>query len=165
MLKKELNNLCRGCNGEFCCHGKAYMTTGEMKIIKKRTNLPFEKFVSIESINGEDYLMIKRKGNFCIFFDRNSQKCRIYPYRPIDCQLFPFTLEVINKKINVTFNKRCIKDKKIIDKKIVEGVIELIKKFPKKEMIKYALYNIHDQKNEEAQLKGISLEKRHQVNS
>ena len=152
MLKRFLNKACKNCDGRFCCHGKAYMTKAELKKIGGVTELPLSSFLEIEIIGDETYYMIKRKSNFCFFFDTKKSKCKIYKHRPLDCRLFPFTLEMKKNKPILTVNKNCILNVGSIDREITREIKVLIKNIPQKEMIKYAKYNLHNQMKKEIEL-------------
>jgi len=54
------------------------------------------------------------KDNFiCTFLDAKENKCEIYAFRPFECQLYPFLLNLRNKKVFLTVDLHCpyIKEK------------------------------------------------------
>jgi Fe-S-cluster containining protein len=53
------------------------------------------------------------KGFICTFFNTQENKCKIYAYRPFECQLYPFLINLRGKKVLLTVDLNCpyIKDK------------------------------------------------------
>lgn len=53
------------------------------------------------------------KGFICAFFEAQGNKCKIYAYRPFECQLYPFLINLRGGKILLTVDLNCpyIKDK------------------------------------------------------
>jgi hypothetical protein len=75
-------------------------------------------------------------------------------YRPVDCQLFPYTFELKKDTIFLTLNKNCIAKP---SKKIAKKLILVAKKsFSIKELIKYAEYNLHTQIKKEIIINKLS---------
>jgi len=46
-------------------------------------------------------------GYICAFFDKEANKCKIYPIRPFECQLYPFLINLRGKKIILTLDLNC----------------------------------------------------------
>ncbi|MCM8779553.1 MAG: YkgJ family cysteine cluster protein [Candidatus Omnitrophica bacterium] len=44
---------------------------------------------------------------FCPFFDSIKNRCRIYRFRPFDCQLYPFLLQRKKNKIYLALDLHC----------------------------------------------------------
>ena len=48
------------------------------------------------------------EGNFiCSFFAPQSKLCKIYPYRPFECRLYPFLINRRGQKIYLAIDQRC----------------------------------------------------------
>lgn len=54
-----------------------------------------------------------KEGFICPFLNIEDNKCKIYPTRPFECQLYPFLLSMRNKKALLTVDLNCpyIQDK------------------------------------------------------
>ena len=52
-------------------------------------------------------------GFICAFFDFKENKCKIYAFRPLECQLYPFLINFRDKKILLTVDLNChyVKDR------------------------------------------------------
>jgi Fe-S-cluster containining protein len=55
------------------------------------------------------------EGFICAFFDIAMNKCKIYDFRPFECQLYPFLINLRDKKIILTVDLNCPYIKKKID--------------------------------------------------
>lgn len=53
------------------------------------------------------------EGFLCPFLSPNDNRCQIYQMRPFECQLYPFLLNLRNKKVYLTVDLNCpyVKDK------------------------------------------------------
>lgn len=49
----------------------------------------------------------EKKNFLCLFFDPVSNKCRIYPFRPFECQLYPFLINRKEKEIFLSVDLNC----------------------------------------------------------
>lgn len=49
----------------------------------------------------------KGEGFICAFFNPEENKCKIYGFRPLECQLYPFLLNLRGKKITLTLDLNC----------------------------------------------------------
>lgn len=52
------------------------------------------------------------EGFLCALLEPKENKCRIYPFRPFECQIYPFLIALRDKKIILTLDLNCpyIKD-------------------------------------------------------
>ena len=48
-----------------------------------------------------------QEGFVCAFFNTPENKCRIYNFRPFECQLYPFLLNLRQKKVILTVDLNC----------------------------------------------------------
>ena len=49
----------------------------------------------------------KGEGFICALFDLGENKCKIYNLRPFECQLYPFLLNLREKKVVLTVDLNC----------------------------------------------------------
>ena len=102
VMKKEgfdyafTSDACATCQGR-CCTGESgyiYVSKSEIENISSLLNLDVKEFVdkylfkkmykySIKEIQYDDSFE-------CIFYDRESNGCKIYDARPTQCKTFPF---------------------------------------------------------------------------
>ena len=47
------------------------------------------------------------EGFICAFFDIKDNKCKIYDWRPFECQLYPFLINLRDRKIILTVDLNC----------------------------------------------------------
>lgn len=47
------------------------------------------------------------EGFICAFFDAQNNKCKIYDFRPFECQLYPFLINLRGKKVILTVDLNC----------------------------------------------------------
>jgi Fe-S-cluster containining protein len=51
---------------------------------------------------------IQKQNNFaCSFFDSANNKCKVYSYRPLECQLYPFLLNRRKNQVFLAVDLRC----------------------------------------------------------
>lgn len=48
-----------------------------------------------------------KEGFICPFLSPEDNKCRIYEFRPFECQLYPFLINMRNKKVVLTVDLNC----------------------------------------------------------
>ncbi|MCM8796349.1 MAG: YkgJ family cysteine cluster protein [Candidatus Omnitrophica bacterium] len=49
----------------------------------------------------------QQEGFICAFFDIETNKCKIYDFRPFECQLYPFLINLRNNKVLLTVDLNC----------------------------------------------------------
>lgn len=47
------------------------------------------------------------EGFICAFLDAKENKCKVYPSRPFECQLYPFLITLRDKKVLLTVDLNC----------------------------------------------------------
>lgn len=47
------------------------------------------------------------EGFICAFFNAGENKCKIYDFRPFECQLYPFLINLRAKKVILTVDLNC----------------------------------------------------------
>ena len=102
IIKKESypyafdSSACNTCEGR-CCTGESgyiYVTKDEIKAIAEVLNLDINELrVKYLFKKGYKYSIQELKYNDsyeCVFYDRESNGCKIYDARPSQCKTFPF---------------------------------------------------------------------------
>lgn len=92
-------NACSDCGGK-CCYGESgyiFVNFEDFERISKYLNMSFHDFVLtyVRKVKYKFSLIEKKcidssKGMACIFFDEDTNKCKIYEVRPSQCRTFPF---------------------------------------------------------------------------
>jgi Fe-S-cluster containining protein len=90
------SSACFTCQGR-CCTGESgyiYVTKSEIEKIAELLELDVREFVSkylFKKMYKYSIKEIKYNNSFeCIFYDRESNGCKIYEARPTQCKTFPF---------------------------------------------------------------------------
>jgi len=85
-----------GCQGK-CCNGESgniFVNSKEIMVISKFLGIETSRFIDEYLIKVSYKFSIKEiktdKNYACIFFDKKTNKCSIYPVRPNQCRTFPF---------------------------------------------------------------------------
>jgi len=89
-------DACRQCEGR-CCNGESgniYVNRKEIETISRFLNMEPATFVE-DFLRKVSYKLsikeVKANQNYaCVFFDKEKNKCAIYPVRPDQCKTFPF---------------------------------------------------------------------------
>ena len=87
---------CESCQGR-CCSGESgyiYVTKNEIENISTLLDMDVHKFVS-EYLFKKMYKysikeVLHENSYECVFYDRESNGCKIYDARPTQCKTFPF---------------------------------------------------------------------------
>lgn len=96
-----LENSCFACQGGCCSYDRKdtiwapFFMREEIAGLVDNNIVPSSVFSGTGLYNGEVARadLVKYDGVFlCPCFDIQKGKCKIYPYRPLDCQLYPFLL-------------------------------------------------------------------------
>ena len=90
------SSACATCQGR-CCTGESgyiYVTRDEIKAIAEVLNIDINE-LRVKYLFKKGYKYSIKELNFndsfeCIFYDRESNGCRIYNARPSQCKTFPF---------------------------------------------------------------------------
>ncbi len=90
------SSACAACQGR-CCTGESgyiYVTKDEIKAIAEVLNEDINE-LRVKYLFKKGYKYSIKELNFndsfeCIFYDRESNGCRIYNARPSQCKTFPF---------------------------------------------------------------------------
>ncbi len=89
-------SACSLCQGR-CCTGESgyiYVNKNEIEKIAKLLHLEMKEFVSTYLFKkGYKYSIKERvldESHECVFYERDSNGCKIYDARPLQCKTFPF---------------------------------------------------------------------------
>ena len=70
------------------------------------------------------------KDNFiCAFLDPQDNQCKIYDFRPFECQLYPFLINLRNKKVILTVDLNCQYIKENLKSQKMKNYIEYLTSF------------------------------------
>jgi hypothetical protein len=127
--------------------------------IARLTNYP----VNLELLSNRKTFKLQPYGCMfiCPFFEVKDNYCKIYNLRPIDCQLYPFLLAKKDKKVFLSYDRRCpfMKDKQNSAKlkNFISYLIEFLEIDDIKTIIKNNPQIIADYKNEVIFLKELNF--------
>ena len=92
---KFLTEICPRCRSCICCEKiePPFFTQYDIDHIEQKTALCEKDFVVRKKHKDGEIKLLKRKSSGeCLFFDTDKKKCKIYDFRPLDCQLFPLDI-------------------------------------------------------------------------
>lgn len=107
LIPQEFCLKCKGCC-RFLKENSPWvpcLLDGEIQDILERKNIPpvsitlDKKIHPLPNPEGEGYC--------CAFFDLHEKRCKIYEFRPFECQLYPFLINLRNNKIILTVDLNC----------------------------------------------------------
>lgn len=100
--RNESITECQGCNR--CCQERIPLTRADLNVweaalhwglvppdlsLEPTLGNLLSKWCTVQVVGPVVDIMIRRdKSGKCLFLDRNSSKCRLYPHRPLVCQTF-----------------------------------------------------------------------------
>lgn len=112
-IPQEVCLKCKGC----CRFSKVDSVWVPCLLEEEIQNLIDRKDIPAVSISINKRIMPilnpEGEGFICPFLDIKENKCKIYEFRPFECQLYPFLLNLRGKKIILTVDLHCpyVKDK------------------------------------------------------
>lgn len=71
----------------------------------------------------------KGEGFICAFFDIEMNKCKIYDFRPFECQLYPFLINLRGRKVILSVDLNCPYIKQNLDSKELKEYSEYLAAF------------------------------------
>ena len=87
---------CERCRGR-CCNGESgsiFVNSSEIRAISKFLGIEISEFMEEYLVKVSQKFSIREIGtnnNYaCIFYEREKNRCSIYPVRPHQCKEFPF---------------------------------------------------------------------------
>lgn len=138
-IPENFSFSCQNCGS--CCRGEeglVLLFEPDIKKILKNLKISFETFKQNFTKNYFTFLSLKEKDNKdCIFWEENEnfKGCKIYRFKPYQCDSFPFWISVfLSKNSFENYKKKCpgfFKGKKLISKKdIIKNIyIDFNKRF------------------------------------
>ena len=90
--RQGLRFECTGC-GDCCTGAPGYVWVSDEEIaeLAQALDLPVATFEArfLRRVDNRKSLIELQQGD-CVFFDRQSRKCRVYEHRPLQCRTWPF---------------------------------------------------------------------------
>ncbi|RJS79168.1 YkgJ family cysteine cluster protein [Candidatus Bathyarchaeota archaeon] len=75
---------CSHC-GKCCENTEMPLSEADIKRLE-RIGYPRRTFVRYDE---EGYARLLNKDGYCVFFDKENKKCKVYKFRPLGCRLYP----------------------------------------------------------------------------
>lgn len=101
--------VCLRCQG--CCRFRSPDSVWSPCLLDEEIQVLLDKNIPPAFISAQRrILLVPNPGqdNFvCPFLDAGSNKCKIYEFRPFECQLYPFLLNLRGNKIILTVDLNC----------------------------------------------------------
>ncbi|MCX8058484.1 MAG: YkgJ family cysteine cluster protein [Spirochaetes bacterium] len=129
---------CQNCG--LCCRGEeglVILFKNDLRKILKNLKISEDFFKKNYTKNYFTFLSLKEKPNYdCIFWDENYnfKGCKIYRFKPYQCDSFPFWVSVfLSKNSFINYNKKCkgfFKGEKIFSRKDI--IKKIYKDFEKR---------------------------------
>lgn len=70
----------------MCCEKTEMMLSNSDVDRLERMGYDRQKFVRYDR---RDCVRLKNRGGFCVFYDIEKHRCRIYEHRPLGCRIYP----------------------------------------------------------------------------
>ena len=126
-----MSEICKDC-GNCCMDTEMIVSEDDINLIMKewQIHLPKEKFYFK---NEDNLFQLENIEGFCVFFKKNSKRCKIYKFRPQGCKFYPLIFD--------SYMKKCILDKDCPrthlfykEKKVLDKNCKNLRKFLKKQL-------------------------------
>lgn len=72
---------------------------------------------------------VGQNGFICPFLNEQDNKCKIYEFRPFECQLYPFLINLRGKKVILTVDLNCLYIKENLKSKEFKEYTEYLSTF------------------------------------
>lgn len=110
MIKQFIpQQVCLKCQG--CCRFREYDSVWLPCLLDEEIQALLDKKLPPASLSIDKRIKPlpspSGQGFICAFLDYGANKCRIYGFRPFECQLYPFLLNLRNKKAILTVDLNC----------------------------------------------------------
>ena len=110
MIKQFVpENVCLKCQG--CCRFKELDSAWGPCLLEEDIQELIDKNVPPAYINMQKKLRLipdaKGEGFICPFFEEKANRCKVYGFRPFECQLYPFLINLRKKKVILTVDINC----------------------------------------------------------
>jgi len=101
--------VCLKCRG--CCRFKEMDSVWAPCLLEQEIQDLLDKKIPPAAISIDRRIMPlpnpKGEGFICTFLNSEDNKCRIYDFRPFECQLYPFLITLRDKKVFLTVDLNC----------------------------------------------------------
>lgn len=110
MIKQFVpQEFCLKCRG--CCRFKEASSVWSPCLLDEEIQDLLDKNVSAASISADRRIQpipdSKQEGFICPFLNTEDNKCKIYDFRPLECQLYPFLITMRDKRVLLTVDLNC----------------------------------------------------------
>jgi hypothetical protein len=110
MIKQFLpQDFCLKCRG--CCRFKEANSVWSPCLLDEEVQDLLDRQIPAASITADRRIQPipnpKQEGFVCPFLNIEDNKCKIYEFRPFECQLYPFLISVRDKKVLLTIDLNC----------------------------------------------------------
>ena len=126
MIKQFVpQSACLQCQG--CCRFKEMDSVWTPCLLEEEVQDLIDKHIPPAYINMQRKIRPvpnpKGEGFVCAFLEAESNKCKIYGMRPFECQLYPFLINLRQKKVVLTVDLNCPYVKENMHKKEFKGYV------------------------------------------
>lgn len=110
MIKQFIpHQVCLKCQG--CCRFKKADSVWSPCLLDEEMQDLLDKNIPSAFISSKRKLLPiphpQGEGFICPFLDIQDNKCKIYGFRPFECQLYPFLINLRGKKVILTLDLNC----------------------------------------------------------
>lgn len=110
MIKQIVpQEVCLACQG--CCRFKQMDSAWSPCLLDEEIQDLLDKKIPPAGISAHKKLLlipnVQGTGFICPFLDAQDNKCRIYSFRPFECQLYPFLINLRGGKVILTLDLNC----------------------------------------------------------
>ncbi len=110
MIKQIVpQEVCLKCRG--CCRFKKIYSAWSPCLLDEEIQDLLDKEIPSAFISAEKKLLPvpnpQGEGFICPFLDAKDNKCKIYGFRPFECQLYPFLINLRSGKVILTLDLNC----------------------------------------------------------
>jgi Fe-S-cluster containining protein len=101
--------FCLKCRG--CCRFKEANSAWSPCLLDEEIQDLLDKNIAAASITMDRRIQPipapKQEGFICPFLNTQDNKCKIYEFRPLECQLYPFLISMRGNKVLLTLDLNC----------------------------------------------------------
>ena len=101
--------ICLKCQG--CCRFREANSVWSPCLLDEEIQDLLDKEIPSAFISSDKKLLPipnpQGEGFICPFLDAKENKCKIYGFRPFECQLYPFLINLRNGKVILTLDLNC----------------------------------------------------------
>ncbi len=110
MIKQVVpQEVCLECQG--CCRFQKIDSVWSPCLLDEEIQDLLDKKIPPACISSNKKLLLipnaQGTGFICPFFDAKDNKCKIYGFRPFECQLYPFLINLRGGKVILTLDLNC----------------------------------------------------------